>query len=92
MPIKVEIPTVLLPCTNGQRAVHAEGENLKQVLANLTAQHPGLSSRLLTEEGQLRRFINIYVNDQDVRYREALDYRLTDGDVVTILPAMAGGA
>lgn len=92
MAITVEIPTALRAYTSGRRAVHAEGADLKQLLADLDARHPGLANRLLTEDGRLRRFINIYVNDDDVRAREALDCHLTDGDVVTIIPAMAGGA
>lgn len=92
MTIKVEIPTPLRTYTSGRRAVHAEGTDLKHLLADLDARHPGLAHRLLTEDGQIRRFINIYVNDDDVRGRESLDCRLSDGDVVAIIPAMAGGA
>jgi len=92
MPIKVEVPNTLRNYTSGRRTVQAEGSDVKQLLVNLDARHPGLGTRLLTEDGGLRRFINIYVNDNDIRIDGALDCSLADGDVVTIIPAMAGGA
>lgn len=90
MPVTVEIPTVLRGLTDGQRAVSASGENLAAVISDVDAKHNGFADRLL-DSGQLRRFINIYVNDEDVRFLKGLDTPLVDGDVVTVLPAVAGG-
>lgn len=92
MSINVKIPTVLQSYTSGQRSVEASGDCLADLLSDLDRRHPGLQARLVTSDGELRRFINIYVNDNDVRWAGAMDTRLTSGDVVTILPAVAGGA
>src|SRR5689334_13325139 len=91
MAIEVRIPTILRTYTDGEKAVDADGATLTDLIANLDASHPGLGDRLL-ENGELRRFINVYVNDEDVRFEGGLAKELTDGDVVVILPAVAGGA
>lgn len=90
MSIAVNIPTILRPLTNNERAVTSEGETLEQAIAHLDQNFPGLGDRLL-ENGQLRRFVNIYINDEDVRFLGGLSAPLKDGDNVTILPAVAGG-
>jgi molybdopterin converting factor small subunit len=90
MSAEVRIPTILRPYTKDQKAVSAEGENLSAVISSLDSQYPGIGERLL-ENGALRRFINIYVNDEDVRFLGGLDAQIKAGDSVTILPAVAGG-
>jgi len=92
MAIDVRIPTILRSFTGGSKAVTGSGETLAELLSDLDAKHPGLKGRLITPEGGLHRFVNIYVNDEDVRFLGSLDAKLNDGDTVTILPAVAGGA
>ena len=90
MSIDVRIPTILRPFTKDQKTVTATGATLSAVISDLDAQYPGIGDRLL-ENGALRRFINIYVNDEDVRFLGSLGAPVKDGDSVTILPAVAGG-
>jgi sulfur-carrier protein len=90
MTIEVRIPTILRPYTKDQKSVQAEGTSLAAVIANLDSQYAGIAERLL-ENGALRRFINIYVNDEDVRFLGSLEAQVKDGDSITILPAVAGG-
>lgn len=90
MAIEVRIPTILRPYTKEQKSVEATGATLSAVIADLDAHYAGLGERLL-ENGALRRFINIYVNDEDVRFLGGLDAQVKDGDSITILPAVAGG-
>ena len=90
MSIDIRIPTILRPYTKDQKSVQAEGANLGSLIADLDANYPGVGERLL-ENGALRRFINIYINDEDVRFLGSLDAQVKDGDSVTILPAVAGG-
>jgi MoaD family protein len=92
MSIEVRVPTILRSYTGGQKVVTGSGDTLAELLTNLDAQFPGLRARLVTEEGTLHKFVNIYVNDEDVRFLGALDAKLNDGDTVTVLPAVAGGA
>jgi sulfur-carrier protein len=87
---EVRIPTILRPFTKEQKIVAASGLTLTALIVDLDSQYPGISERLL-ENGALRRFINIYINDEDVRFMGGLDAQLKDGDSVTILPAVAGG-
>lgn len=91
MSIEVSIPTILRSFTNNARNVSASGSNLAEVITDLDAQFPGIADRLI-EDGGLRRFVNVYVNDEDVRFLGSLDVALKDGDSVTILPAVAGGS
>ena len=91
MSIDIRIPTILRPYTKDQKSVQAEGANLGALIADLDANYPGIGERLL-ENGALRRFINIYINDEDVRFLGGLEAPLADGDSVTILPAVAGGS
>jgi MoaD family protein len=90
MAIEVRIPTILRPYTKDQKSVEAEGATLSAVITHLDANYTGLGERLL-ENGALRRFINVYVNDEDVRFLGGLDAHIKDGDSITILPAVAGG-
>ena len=86
----VRIPTILRTYTDGAKRVEAEGTTLAALITDLDTRHPGLGDRLL-DAGQLRRFVNVYKNDEDVRFLGGLETALTDGDDVTILPAVAGG-
>ena len=90
MTIDVRIPTILHPYTKDQKSVQASGSNLGALIADLDQSYAGIGERLL-EDGALRRFINVYINDEDVRFLGGLDSQLKDGDSVTILPAVAGG-
>jgi molybdopterin converting factor small subunit len=90
MTIDVRIPTILRPYTKEQKSVQATGVTLGALIADLDLNYAGIGERLL-EDGALRRFINIYINDEDVRFLGGLDSPVKDGDSVTILPAVAGG-
>ncbi len=90
MAIEVQIPTILRPYTDGARAVEAKGGTLGELVEDLESRHPGLRERLV-EDGGLRRFVNVYLNDEDVRFLGGLDTPVSDGDTVTVLPAVAGG-
>ena len=91
MAVEVSIPTILRSYTAGAKAVEASGSTLEEVVGDLEGRHPGLRERLV-DEGALRRFINVYVNDEDVRFLAGLSTPVGDGDSVTILPAVAGGS
>lgn len=90
MAIEVRIPTILRTYTGGEKAVDGEGASLSALIDDLEANHPGLKDRLI-EEGDLRRFVNVYINDEDVRFIGGLEAALKDGDQVVVLPAVAGG-
>jgi molybdopterin converting factor small subunit len=91
MAIEVRIPTILRTYTDGEKAVSGDGSNLSALIDDLEASHPGIKERLV-DDGDLRRFVNVYVNDEDVRFIGGLDAELSDGDQVVVLPAVAGGA
>ncbi|CAL9515460.1 Sulfur carrier protein CysO [Streptomyces sp. enrichment culture] len=90
MAIEVRIPTILRQYTDGQKAVEGTGNTLAELFADLDTRHAGIQDRIV-DGGQLRRFVNVYLNDEDVRFLDGIDTKLTDGDNVTILPAVAGG-
>jgi sulfur-carrier protein len=90
MSVEVSIPTILRTHTGGAKRVTATGGTLQAVISDLEANYSGISSRLV-DNGKLQRFVNIYVNDEDVRFSGGLDTEISDGDSVTILPAVAGG-
>jgi molybdopterin synthase sulfur carrier subunit len=90
MAVEVRIPTILRTYTSGEKAVHATGETLAGLIDDLEAAHPGLRERLV-EAGDLRRFVNVYINDEDVRFIGGLGASVADGDQVVVLPAVAGG-
>jgi MoaD family protein len=92
MAVQVRVPTILRSYTGGSKIVEASGETLGALFTDLDARYPGLRGRLVADDGgELHRFVNIYVNDEDVRFLGGLDAKLSDGDGVTILPAVAGG-
>ena len=91
MAIEVRIPTILRQYTGGAKAVEGVGDTVAALIDDLESRHPGLRNRLVDGEG-LRRFVNIYVNDEDIRFTGGLDTAVADGDTVVILPAVAGGA
>ena len=91
MSVSVRIPTILRTYTNGEAEVPAEGATLHAVLVDLDANHPGVLARVLDETGALRRFVNVYVNDDDVRFLEGLDTPTPDSTNISIIPAVAGG-
>jgi molybdopterin synthase sulfur carrier subunit len=90
MTVTVSIPTILRTHTGGEKRVTAAGGTLQAVISDLEANYSGISERLM-DNGKLNRFVNIYVNDEDVRFSGGLDTAISDGDSVTILPAVAGG-
>jgi molybdopterin converting factor small subunit len=92
MAVEVKIPTILRTYTAGAKSVPGDGANLGALLDDLESRHAGLKGRLITDDGSLHRFVNVYVNDEDVRFTGSLDTALHDGDAVTILPAVAGGS
>jgi molybdopterin converting factor small subunit len=91
MSVTVRIPTILRTYTGGRAEVTAEGGTLAEVLADLDRNHRGIAGRVLDDDGKLRRFVNVYVNDDDVRFTEGLDTPTPDGAGVSIIPAVAGG-
>lgn len=90
MTVSVSIPTILRTHTGGEKRVNATGYTLQAVISDLESNYSGISERLV-DNGKLHRFVNIYVNDEDVRFSGGLDTEINDGDTVTILPAVAGG-
>jgi len=95
MAIEVRIPTILRTYTGGEKAVDAQGDTLAALIDDLEANHPGLRDRLLEDKDgtfDVRRFVNVYVNDEDVRFTGGLQTELSDGDQVVVLPAVAGGS
>ena len=89
--IKVRIPTPLRPLTKNQGEVEAKAASIAEMIETLNDAHPGLKDRLCDDKGELRRFVNIYVNEEDIRFLKGKDTSLKDGDEVSIVPAIAGG-
>lgn len=92
MAIKVRIPTPLRKLTEGQQEVPAEGKNIGEVLKSLEVKYPGIQERIFDEGGNVRRFVNVYINEEDIRFLKNLESSVKDGDEVSIVPAIAGGA
>ena len=90
MPVEVRIPTILRTYTDGQKLVEGAGATVDELLDDLDSRHPGIRARIADEQG-LRRFVNVYKNDEDVRFLDGITTTVADGDVVTVLPAVAGG-
>jgi sulfur-carrier protein len=90
MAIEVRIPTILRTYTDGSKVVEGSGDSLRTLIADLESRHAGIADRIVDDAG-LRRFVNVYLNDEDVRFLDGIDTALSDGDVVTVLPAVAGG-
>ncbi|MCW2942793.1 MAG: molybdopterin synthase sulfur carrier subunit [Actinomycetia bacterium] len=91
MSVSVRIPTILRTYTSGSSEVKAEGATLREVIASLESSYAGIAARILDESGKLRRFVNVYVGDEDVRFVEGLDTATAEGAQVSIIPAVAGG-
>ena len=91
MAVQVKIPTVLRKHTDGQAAIDASGSTIRELVDDIAGRYPEFRQKVISEDGALHRFINVYANDEDVRYLEGLDTKVSDGDVVSILPAVAGG-
>ncbi len=91
MSVTVRVPTILRTYTGGAAEVSAEGETLSEVIDDLERNHPGIRGRVIDEAGKLRRFVNVYVGDEDVRFAEGLDTKTPDGSSVSVIPAVAGG-
>jgi MoaD family protein len=91
MPVTVSIPTILRTHTGGEKAVEAAGKTVREIIDDIDARHGGLKARLVKDE-KLHRFVNVYVNDEDIRFSGGLEAQVSDGDTVTILPAVAGGS
>jgi molybdopterin synthase sulfur carrier subunit len=92
VPVQVNLPTVLRPHAGGERTVAVEGTTVGEVLTALVAEHPGMSGQVIDDSGALHKFVNIYLNDDDVRYLSGVDTAVGPGDELSILPAVAGGA
>ena len=92
MPVEVRIPTMLRAHVGGAATVEVPGGTVGEVIGELVAKFPGLNGQVVTDEGTLHRFVNVYVNDDDIRYLDKLDTKVGEGDTVSILPAVAGGA
>jgi sulfur-carrier protein len=90
MAVEVRVPTILRSYTGGEKAVTADGSSLAAVIEDLDVRYPGIAERLLDDSG-LRRFVNVYLNDEDVRFLDGLATPVADADSITILPAVAGG-
>ena len=90
MAIEVRIPTILRTYTDGAKSVEGSGATLRTLIGDLEGRHPGIADRIVDDAG-LRRFVNVYLNDEDVRFLDGIETSLSDGDVVTVLPAVAGG-
>ena len=91
MAVTVKVPTILRPKVGGSATVEGQGTTLRDLLRDLESRYPGFTDSIVTDEGGLQRFVNLYVNNEDVRYLGALETRVQDGDTVAILPAVAGG-
>jgi molybdopterin converting factor small subunit len=91
MPIEVRIPTILRKHTEGARTVDGQGATLRELIEDLDRRHPGMRAAVLDDSGELHRFLNMYLNDEDVRFLGTLETPVKDGDIVSILPAVAGG-
>jgi molybdopterin converting factor small subunit len=91
MAVEVKLPTLLRAQADGAASVTADGTTIGEVFTDLMARHPGLAGNLVDDAGHLHKFVNVYRNDDDIRYLDALDTKVADGDVISILPAVAGG-
>ena len=91
MPVDVRLPTVLRPSAGGQTTVAAEGATVGEIFEDLVRQHPALRDQLLTESGELHRHLNVFLNDDDIRYLGKLDAKVGESDTLTLMPAVAGG-
>jgi molybdopterin converting factor small subunit len=91
VPVEVRLPTILRQHAGGQATVKADGATLRDVFDDLSSQYPGLKDQVVTADGTLHKFVNVYLNDDDVRYLDKLDTKVGEDDTISILPAVAGG-
>jgi sulfur-carrier protein len=91
MGVEVRVPTILRKYTAGEKAVKGDGRTVGEVIEDLEKRHPGVRGAVVTDNGELHRFINMYLNDEDIRFLGSLQTPVSDGDVISILPAVAGG-
>ena len=91
MTVQVKIPTVLRKHTEGEALVEASGATVRELIESVAGRFPEFKERVVSSDGQLHRFINVYANDEDIRYLDGLDTKVSEGDTVSILPAVAGG-
>jgi len=91
MSVKVRIPTPLRKLTNNEEIVEVEARTIRDAIAELQSRYPGIKERLLDEDGSVRRFVNVYVNEEDIRFLQNQETPIKDGDEVSIIPAIAGG-
>ena len=92
MPVTVNVTSVIQAVVNGQREFDAEGATIGELIADVDRRYPGFAARIIDDRGEMVRFVNVYLNDEDVRYLGGRETPLKDGDVVSFLPALAGGA
>lgn len=92
MTVSIRIPTPLRKFTAGQESVAVEGTTVGEALDNLASDHPELKAKIFSDKGEVRRFVNIFANDEDIRFQEKLDTPVAEGDQISIVPAIAGGA
>ena len=92
MPVEVKIPTVFRKFTDNESTVQLQPGTIADLIDQLESRYPGIRGQLMTDAGELHRFVNIYVNDEDARYLDKLDTKVTEGDTVSLLPSVAGGA
>jgi MoaD family protein len=92
MSVEVRVPTVLQRLTGGTRTIEAHGSTVREVLDDIEQQYPGLQQHIVTDSGEILRFVNIYLNDEDIRFLQKLETAVSDGDHLAILPALAGGS
>ncbi len=92
MPVEIRVPTVMRANTSGQSAIKADGATVGEVFEDAVRRYPGLAGQLVTAEGKLHKFVNVYKNDEDVRYLDHLDTAVSERDVISVLPAVAGGS
>jgi MoaD family protein len=91
MAVEVRVPTILRKYTGGEKAVEGAGTTVREVIDDLEGRHPGMRGAVVSDDGELRRFVNMYLNDEDIRFLGSLETPVADGDVLSILPAVAGG-
>ncbi len=92
MPVEIRVPTVLRPSAEGKSSIKADGATIGEVFQDAVRQYPALAGQLVTAEGKLHKFVNVYKNDEDVRFLDHLDTEVSEKDVISVLPAVAGGA
>jgi len=90
--VEVRIPTMMRPSVGGAASVQVDGATVGEIVDRLVGRYPGLAGQVVTEDGTLHKFVNVYVNDDDIRYLAKLETKVVDGDTLSILPAVAGGA